>query len=1382
MSVDRPADPAGPKPSVDETPPTLLFPVVGVGASAGGLEAFTRLLEQLPADAGMALVLVQHLDPHHASLLSGILSRAGPLPVTEAKDGMPVERDHVYVIPPNASMAIARGTLVLRPRAEGQGKHLPIDHFLRSLADDQGNRAIGVVLSGGGTDATLGLEAIKAAGGITFAQEEKSAKHPSMPRSAVAAGGVDFVLPPEEIARELVRIACHSCFNHVTRETAAGPPTESREDLAPILRLLRGAGGVDFTHYKRTTIGRRIQRRMALRRIGRLEDYALRLQDDPAELEALYQDCLIRVTSFFRAPVAFEALRTTVFPTLLKDRAPDFSFRAWVPGCSSGEEVYSLAICLLEFLGDMAANTPIKLLATDVNQAALEKARSGTYLENISGDVSPERLRRFFTKVNGQYQISKTIRELCVFAEHNVFRDPPFSRLDLTSCRNLLIYLDIPLQKRVLPLFHYALKPTGYLLLGVSETVGPFNDLFTLVDKDAKLYARKSTMRRTPFDLETGDLAALTVNGRPGSSSPGRDVWSALDVQREADRLVLGKYAPAGVLVDDNLTILQFRGQTGPYLEPAPGAASLDLLKMARGGLAVDVRAAVDKARKSNLPVRVEALRVREGGRFHVEVIPLQLPPPSQRHFLVLFKEEVSPGPVALADASPAAAPLETPSVDTEARVLQVQQELDATREYLQSLIEKHETVIEELKSINEEVLSSNEELQSTNEELQTAKEEMQSINEELATVNEELNHRNLELAQAHDDLVNLFSGVNVPIVMVGRDLCIRRFTAPAEKILNLIAGDVGRPLGNILTNLRLHDLDRRVADVIDSLHTHECEVQDRDDRWHLLRIRPYKTQANKIDGAVIVLIDVDALKRGEQLLRAARDYSEGIVDTVREGLVVLDADLLVLSANRSFYRAFQTMPEETVQRRFLDLGGGWWNQPRLSTLLQQAVHEQKPFQDFSTDHDFAGLGRKVLLLNARPILPAEGQAPLLLLSIEDVTERALAEEERHRLEIKMQQSQRLQSLGLLAAGVAHDFNNLLTAILGNLELAQQALDPDSELNAFLTTAEMAARRAAELTRHMLSYSGRGRFVLEVVNLSTLVREMTQLLESIVSKHATVQRDLAPDLHPIEADPTQICQVIMNLLINASEALQDKAGTITLRTGTIQARRADLDSPYVPESPPEGTYAFVEVADTGCGMTELTRGKIFDPFFSTKFTGRGLGLAAVLGIIRGHRGTIQVTSEPGRGSIIRALFPCSARPPAPAKVSPQAEPLSWRGSGTILLVEDEPDVRKTIQLVLEKTGFQVLTAVDGREALEIFRKHCHEIVFVLLDLIMPNMSGWDVLPELRRLQPGVPVLIMSGANEQTSQERLMGQPVDGFLQKPFNSGALIGMMRNILRV
>jgi signal transduction histidine kinase/CheY-like chemotaxis protein len=421
-----------------------------------------------------------------------------------------------------------------------------------------------------------------------------------------------------------------------------------------------------------------------------------------------------------------------------------------------------------------------------------------------------------------------------------------------------------------------------------------------------------------------------------------------------------------------------------------------------------------------------------------------------------------------------------------------------------------------------------------------------------------------------------------------------------------------------------------------------------------------------------------------------------------------------------------------------------------------------------------------VLLLNARPILPAEGHAPLLLLSIEDITERTLAEEERHRLEIKMQQSQRLQSLGVLAGGVAHDFNNLLTAILGNLELAQQSLDPDSEMNAFLTTAELAARRAAELTRRMLSYSGRGRFVLESVKLSALVGEMTQLLETIIPKHATLRRDLAPDLHPIEADATQIRQVIMNLLINASEALQDKAGTITLRTGTIQARRADLDSPYVPESPPEGTYAFVEVADTGCGMTELTRAMIFDPFFSTKFTGRGLGLAAVLGIIRGHRGTIQVTSESGRGSIIRALFPCSARPPAPANGSPQAEPLSWRGSGTILLVEDEPDVRKTIQLVLEKTGFQVLTAVDGREALEIFRNHSHKITFVLLDLIMPNMSGWDVLPELRRLQPGVPILAMSGANEQTSQERLVGQPVDGFLQKPFNPGALIAMTRSIL--
>jgi two-component system CheB/CheR fusion protein len=845
-----------PDEQVVETAPEHVFPVVGVGASAGGLEAITELLEGLSPAPGLAFLFAVHLDPHHKSHLPEILAKTTAMTVCEVREGMPIEQNHVYLIPPNTNMALTDGKLALTPRSPLPGSHMPVDHLFRSLALVQRGRAIGVVLSGGGTDGSLGLQAIKSEGGITFAQDEQSARHNSMPRAAILDGNIDYVLRPCDIARELERIARHPYAREPIPTAEPSPPEGTA--FGDVLALLRGRMSVDFSHYKQATIKRRIFRRMALRGMEDAGEYLRFLRNDPVELQNLYQDFLIRVTQFFRDPQTFETLKEKVFPVLVKGRAPGTPIRIWTAGCSTGEEVYSLAIALLEYLEGETEMPAIKILATDLNEFALEKARAGVYLDNIEIDVTPERLRRFFVRQDGHYQISKAIRELCVFSRHNMATDPPFSRLNLVSCRNVLIYMDSILQKRVLPILHYALNPDGFLLLGSSESIGMFGDLFSVLDSRHRIFVKKPAAVGMPLDFN----AYVTSEGRAGRL--GRDdaapLWSALDVQKEADRILLARYAPVGVVIDETMIVLQFRGRTSSYLEPAPGMATLDLFRMLREGLLAEVRSAINQARTENTTVVREGVRLLDGKQTRlvkVEVVPFKVSTAGVRFFLVLFQDMAS------VSVPPAARPIEGRPDDAEQQAVQLQQEIAALREYLQSVIEEQESTNEELKSANEEILSANEELQSTNEELQTAKEEAQSANEELATVNEELRHRNAELARVNNDLVNLLSGVNIPIVMVSRDLRIRRLTPLAEKVFNLIPTDVGRPISDIKPNLSLENLGQLISNVIDTLTPYENEVQEGTGRWYLLRIRPYVTLDSKIDGASIVLLDIDSIKRG---------------------------------------------------------------------------------------------------------------------------------------------------------------------------------------------------------------------------------------------------------------------------------------------------------------------------------------------------------------------------------------------------------------------------------------------------------------------------------------------------------------------------------------
>ncbi|MEY3868679.1 MAG: hypothetical protein RLZZ338_2570 [Cyanobacteriota bacterium] len=856
-----------------------LFPIVGIAASAGGLEAFTELLKHLPTDTGMAFVLIQHLDPNHKSLLTEILARTTQMPVTEVTDGMKVERNQVYIIPPNTKMILSQGLLQLTPREKTSGKYMPADSFFVSLAADRGVKSIGVVLSGSDGDGSQGLIAIKDAGGVTFAQTESSAKFDSMPNTAVATGNVDFILPPQKIAEELAKLS-HNPFlgNYLAVETLeeSPPPNDS---IWRILALLQSATGVDFRDYKPTTINRRIQRRMLLYKLEELGDYAEYLQENPAEVKALYEEILIHVTSFFRDPEAFQLLKEKVFPVIIENKSPDSPIRIWVAGCATGEEVYSIAICLLEFLQDKATHPPIQIFATDISESAIRKARMGIYQENLMVDVSPERVRRFFHPLDeGGYQINKLVREMCVFARHDLGCDPAFSGLDLISCRNVLIYLGVTLQTRIIPLFHYSLKSSGFLLLGSSESIGKHSDLFTPIDIKYKVYTKNKTVSSTTFLLGTSGSQSIALMNRPKLIIENQT--DTFDLEKKTDQLILNHYAPVGVVINHKMEVLQFRGDINLYLRFAPGIASLNLFNIARESLLVELRTAIYQARETDITVRKEGLQIKDRDRssvINIEVIPFQGATPKERYFLVLFVE-TSPTINTLSAInmeSLDAGEIAPENVLLRQELATLKTQYATTQEYLQVVLQEQQRINEDFRVANEEILSSNEELQSTNEELQTAKEEIQSTNEELQTTNDELRSRNQELQQVNNDVINLLASINIPIVMLTNDLRIRRFTPMAQKLFNFIAADVGRALSDIRTNLNIPDLEALILEVIDTLSLKEMEVQTHEGYWYNLRIRPYRTIENLIDGVVLVLVDINSLKQSAEKLEAARQEAE---------------------------------------------------------------------------------------------------------------------------------------------------------------------------------------------------------------------------------------------------------------------------------------------------------------------------------------------------------------------------------------------------------------------------------------------------------------------------------------------------------------------------
>jgi two-component system CheB/CheR fusion protein len=1164
--------------------------VVGVGASAGGLEAFTELLSHLPGDTGMAFVLIQHLDPKHESHLAELLSRASKMPVSEVNRETGVEPNHVYVISPGRNLSIARGVLHTSDRPES-GRNMPVDAFFRTLAADQGRHALGVVLSGTGSDGTLGLQAIKAAGGATFAQEMGTAKYGSMPGSAMDAGVVDFALPLSAIALHLAAIA-RGVRVAADLPDAADAPGDA--ELAGILRQVQSASGVDFSHYKHSTISRRIKRRMVLRGFATLEDYGRELERNRQEAAALCESCLITVTSFFREPEVFEELKRKVFPALVENRETGDTIRIWVPGCATGEEAYSIAICMTEFLEEAKISLPFEVFATDISETAIEKARAGIYAPAALAHVSPQRLARFFTRSNG-YRIEKAVRDRCVFANHNVGQDPPISKLDLISCCNVLIYLGAVLQHKVLSILRYALKPTGFLVLGPSESVGPLSEWFHQIDKTHRIYSLRPAAGAPAPHIAEGRHVEGRMDVRQRASESG----AGSEVLREADRLVLAEHGPPGAIVDNDLNIVQVRGRTAPYLELSPGEPTRNVLRMAREGLIAGLGKAIQTARQRNAPARSDGFRIEDGGRLTnvtINVTPFRgVSSAKERYFLVLFE-----------DAQPDAGskPAKKAVIRDNAGSARLRRELVATKEYLQSIVEDHAATLEELRAANEEA-------QAGNEELETAQEELESANEELSTLNEELKVSNVEFSKVNRDLANLLESISIPLVMVGRDLRIRRFTRAMEPMLNLIASDVGRSITDLRPQMELPGLRQLLLDAMGGRDRLPRDVRDSHGRWYSVRILPSVGPDGKNDGAVLMLIDIDAAKRG-------LDFAEAIVETVREPLVILDQNLQVLKANKTFYETFRAARNETEGRLIYDLGNGQWNIPRLRELLENILPAHTTFRDFEVTHVFEHVGRKVMLLNASEIFDPNAQKRTILLAIEDATERKQAEDALRTTNAELQN---------FAFALTHDLQEPLRMVVNFTELLgrQYAGKLGEEADQFISYSVEGALRIEALLKALLAYwevNGREHDAPVAVDCAAvLAKAQLNLQTAIVESGATVTSDPLPT---VVAEEVILIQLFQNLISNSIKFKGEQAPRIHVSA----------------EKSAEG-WLFA-VRDNGVGIDPHDASRVFGMFrrlHGNEIPGAGIGLALCKKIVERKGGRIWVESEAGTGATFKFTIP-----------------------------------------------------------------------------------------------------------------------------------------------
>ena len=1181
----------------DETPSNR-FVIAALGASAGGLEALENFFRHMPPDTGIGFIVVQHLAPDHKSALSELLARHTEMRVEQARDRARVEPNHVYIIPPNAALTIEDGRLRVNTPEAPRGQRMPIDMLFRSLAEDREENAVCIMLSGTGSDGTIGLTAIKENGGMAMAQSIETAKYDTILRSAIATGMVDHVLAVEEMPAKLIAYAAH-----LSTLNGKGDDIKNQigERMGQVFNLLQRGSGHDFRGYKQSTISRRLQRRMQALQMETVGEYVEVLQRDPEEVDRLFKEFLVGVTEFFRDPEAFDALAREVIPKLFENKKSDDDVRACIVGCATGEEAYSVAILLSEHASTLKDPPKIQVFATDIDQRGLETARRGIYPASIAGHVSLERLNRFFVRQEQFYQVKRELRELCIFSQHSFLKDPPFSRQDLISCRNMMIYLGPDLQDRIVTLFHYALRRGGYLFLGPSEGVVSHRKLFQMVDKKFRIFQRKEADTRAPLQFSPAEVGRLRL-----SDLKAAPYGQERDVPKRLESVILQRYTPACAVVRENGEAVYFSGRISRYFDHPPGSPDNNVLNIAREGLRIPLRTALHRAVTTHERVVEKRISIQTNGS--ATDVDLSVEPlaefPNNLYIVVL--DPVAPTQRERQDKT------EARDLNAEATIQYLECELRSSEEHAQAMFE-------ELESSNEELKSANEEYQSTNEELETSKEELQSFNEELQTVNAELSRKNSELENASSDLQNLLDSTQLATIFLDLNLRIKRFTPAAESVFQLIPGDIGRPLSDLASKLSSSShlgFENDMREVLKSLSSIVRQVAAAGARHFQMRIMPYRTMHNVIAGLVVTFTDVTPLAEAKKAADEATAYAENIVNTVREPLLVLDADLRVRSASDSFYKMFEVIPEETLDRLVYDLGNRQWDIPELRRLLGELLPEKKSLNDFEVTHDFTNIGRKTMLLNARIIGPG---APLILLAIEDITDRKLSEAQLRSANADLKQ---------FAFAASHDLQEPLRMVTSYTQLLARdyrgklGKDADTYIGYAVEGAQRMERLLKDLREYWSVNEDKLSNPVRVDCNAALKTALDLLAMPIKEAGATVTREPLPT---VTAEELPLVLLFQNLIGNA-----------------LKYRR-DGRPPAIQISAQQGNQEWdFSVRDSGIGIEKEHLEQIFAPFkrlHGREIPGSGIGLAICQKIVERYGGRIWAESEYGNGSTFHFTIP-----------------------------------------------------------------------------------------------------------------------------------------------
>jgi two-component system, chemotaxis family, CheB/CheR fusion protein len=1318
-----------------------------MGASAGGLEAFQRFFAHVPPANGMAFVLVQHLDPRHATLLPELLAKSTPMSVETVKDETPVQPDHLYVIPANGTLTIEGGLLRVTP-AETKIPRMPIDRLFHSLAEDQGHNAVCILFSGSGTDGTLGLRAVKEHGGMVMAQSPESAQHDPMPRSAIATGLVDHVLPPEDLAAKLMEYATYLR----TLPTPQGPAEPfSPEELDEIYNLVRHSTGHDFSRYKTSTLNRRIQRRMQVLQLSSVPDYLQRLRMDAGEVDRLFRDLLISVTHFFRDPESWQVLAGEVVPQIVEQATAEGALRIWVPGCATGEEAYSIAILLKEEMVRKAAKLKVQIFAADIDEEALVRARQASYPEGIAEHVTPERLERFFVKQIHGYQVAKEIREMVIFSTHDLIKDPPFSRLDLIICRNLLIYLEVDLQRFVTNVFHYALRRGGYLFLGPSESVTGPPESFRTLDRKHRVFQRGDVLARR---MDVLPLAAGGPRLAVARHTSGRATGPVhADLLLSIERVLLDQFTSPWVVINADSEALYYSPRTGKYLEPAAGMPTSSIVEMARTGLRLDLRAAIHKALKTGQAVSHDNVVVEANGevqRIDLSVRPLWELGDATRLFLVVFNELGGPR-----SREAAAAEGAVPQTG-DAIVHQLESELRATKEHLQATAEELETSNEELKSSNEELLSTNEELQSTNEELQTSKEELQSVNEELETINAELVKKVQELDAANSDLENLFHGTQIPSLFVDSNLRIKSFTEASKEVFRLIETDVDRPIADIAPRFA-GDLLSDMKGVLRTLAAKEREIHvPEDGSSYLMRIIPYRRLDNVIDGLVLTFQNVTQLTQA----RDQRARLAAIVESAHDAIVSCTLDGIITSWNAAASQLFGYAEQEAIGSALsLILPGDRQNEVKEIDGRLLRGERVLPYESIRQTKD----GQRVaVLVGVSPVRDTTGQIVGTASIFRDITEAKHAERLRGESQRKDQ----------FLAVLSHELRGPLASLRMSVNLLESKVTGGGRIREAVEIADRQLEHLASLVDQLLDASrvASGRFVLDrkVRDLVEIVRTSAEDQRGVIESGG-VQLSVRLPADPlwVNVDALRMSQVVSNLLGNALK-FSSEGGHAELSLERDDAQNA----------------AVLRVRDEGAGIAPDVLPLVFQPFTrvdageTRDLYGLGLGLSLVQALVQTHGGSVEAKSEGrGHGTEITVRLPL-VHPPADVAAAASREaarPVKVRRR--IMVVEDHRDTAKSMRWSLEARGHEVVVVSDGQSALATVPTFQPEVV--LCDIGLPGaMDGYGIAEAIRHDHTaGNPYLIaVTGYGMPADKARAVEAGFDHFVVKGGPPRALLDLV------